>query len=74
MPAPSFERDPALFREAVDRRLSAVTPKAARLDAAKGYMRLVADVVDVRIKTYHHGKDSKHYDFYSVAKLAAKMS
>ena len=31
-------------------------------------------VVDVRIKLYHHGKDSDHYDFYSVARLAAHMS
>jgi len=28
-------------------------------------------VVDVRIKTYGHGKDSEHFDFFSVAELAS---
>ena len=31
-------------------------------------------VVDVRIKTYLHGKDSDHYDFFSVAEMAGKST
>lgn len=51
----------------------------AKLAAALGRCkRAIQDgrpyVVDVRIRTYGHGKDSEHYDFYSVAAMAAKMS
>lgn len=46
---------------------------AAALQRCK---RAMADgrpyVVDVRIKKYHHGKDSDYYDFYSVAEMASK--